>query len=399
MDEFRKAENWLNSIFSEASFFRRNTPPSLESTNLILDYLNRPDRSFQWRIVVSGTAGKGTVCRTCEDILIRSGKKVATLLSPHVQVVTERIRINGQLVAAKDFAQGVFTIKSAAEAIKIEPTYYEAIVLTGVFTAWKHNCEILICEVGLGGEFDAVNAVQGPRIAASTFAGEDHMEILGPTLADVARTKAGIFTSDSVYNLSYEKRHHHILEEVAKTKVELIEGPRTKLNCLIAQRICEKVLNINDIECKDVKAPACWEEVSKSPTVILDGAHSNPRFEYLLPKIAETPGHKVAIIALTRNHEADLNIILKEFDEIFFCDQIRYRDCWPASELIKKFGKGKFVSSDPIETFHKVTTRYKNSTIIVVGSFYLCGEIRNLFYPVEEIIKQRTVFPLVKRPG
>jgi dihydrofolate synthase / folylpolyglutamate synthase len=395
MDEFRKAENWLNSIFSEASFFRRNKPPSLESTNLILDYLNRPDRSFSWRIVVSGTAGKGTVCRTCEELLIRSRKKVATLISPHVQVVTERIRINGQLVAPEDFTQGVFAIKSAAEAIHIQPTYYEAVVLTGVFIAWQHDCEILICEVGLGGEFDAVNAVQGPRIAALTFAGEDHMEILGPTLADVARTKAGIFTSDSVYNISYEKTFHHILEEVAKTKVELIEGPRTKLNSIIAHRICEKVLNTSDIECNDVRAPACWEEVSKFPTVILDGAHSNPRFGYLLPKIAETPGHKVAIIALTKNHEADLSTILKEFDEIFFCDQIRYRDCWPASELIKKFGQGKTISSDPIETFHKVTTKYNNSTIIVVGSFYLCGEIRNLFYSPEEIIKQQTVFPLM----
>ncbi|MDH3324737.1 MAG: Mur ligase family protein, partial [Candidatus Peregrinibacteria bacterium] len=338
MDEFRKAENWLNGLFSESDFFRKNKPPSLEITNQFLDYFNRPDKSFQYRVVVTGTAGKGTVCRTTEDILLRSGKKVATLISPHIQVVTERIRINGKLISTLDFAENIFKIKSAAESLDLKPTYYEAIVLAGILAAKKAGCEILICEVGMGGEFDGVNAVQGKRIAAMTFVGHDHMSILGPTLADVARTKAGIFTPDSILNLTYEKKYHHILEQVANSKVELIKGIKAKLNKKLSRKICEKILNSKEFKSQKVNMPARWEKIEN---VILDGAHSAPRFEYILPKIKKLTGHKVAIIAITQNHTPeDQNIILDEFDEIFFCDEVKFRKCHPASELIKKLGKG-----------------------------------------------------------
>ncbi len=193
MEQFHEAQNWLVNLSSEAQFFREGKAPCLQTVNLFLDALGRPDEFFQYRVIVGGTAGKGTVCRTVEDVLLRSGKKVATLLSPHVQVVTERIRINGQLISPEDFAKHIFRVRDAARNLATAPTYYEVVVLAGILAARDAGCEILICEVGLGGEFDAVNAVWGPRIAAVTFIGDDHREILGGTLERIAKTKAGIF--------------------------------------------------------------------------------------------------------------------------------------------------------------------------------------------------------------
>ncbi len=79
MHRFLSAQSWLEQLASEAQFFRKNSPPSLGAVNAILDELGRPDESFEWRIIVGGTAGKGTTCRLVEDVLLRSGKSVATL--------------------------------------------------------------------------------------------------------------------------------------------------------------------------------------------------------------------------------------------------------------------------------------------------------------------------------
>ena len=100
MERFFEAQNWLNELASEAKFFRENQSPSLFAVEKILDALGSPDKFFDLRVIVGGTAGKGTVCRLVEDILFRAGKKVATLSSPHIQIVTERIRINGKIISA-----------------------------------------------------------------------------------------------------------------------------------------------------------------------------------------------------------------------------------------------------------------------------------------------------------
>ena len=472
MEQFHEAQNWLVNLSSEAQFFREGKAPTLQTVNLFLDALERPDESFAYRVVVGGTAGKGTVCRTVEDVLLRSGKKVATLLSPHVQVVTERIRLNGQLIAPGDFAKYVFQIKDVMRSLHTAPTFYEVIVLAGILAARDAGCEILICEVGLGGGFDAVNAVQGPRIAAVTFIGDDHKKILGGTLEHIAKTKAGIFTKDSVLNVSGEKVFQKILESVAKGPVKFVKGIPAKLNKKVAREICEYVLNIPspcgrgtkgegrketppspreivptlsgpplrgiswgkvlphkggggkkiDFEMQKLPIPARWEkipicsEIATLPMVarddstlviarnavtkqshrnngmvILEGAHSAPRFEYISPKIKKITGKKIGVFAMARNHDPKtFQIILPEFEEVIWTTVPGVREFWKPEELLKLMGRGR-VEKNPIGAFRQAQTL--GGKVIVTGSFYLCGVIRDLFYAPEKILEQRTEFP------
>ena len=80
---------WLNQRSSEAAFFRKKAQPSLEEVNRALDRLGRPDKFFKYRVIVGGTAGKGTVCRYIEQTLIQEGLSVALLSSPHLQIVNK----------------------------------------------------------------------------------------------------------------------------------------------------------------------------------------------------------------------------------------------------------------------------------------------------------------------
>lgn len=369
MESFQKAQDWLLELASEAKFFRENQKPSLQVVEKILDALNRPDESFDYRIIVAGTAGKGTVCYLTEDVLLRSGKTVVMLTSPHLQAVTERIRINGEIISTQDFGENILEIKKTAETLEIKPTYYEAIVLAGILAGQKAGCEIFLGEIGLGGRLDAVNVVKGKRIAALTFIGEDHLDRFG-TLENMAHEKAGIFTADSILNLSYEKKLRSILQSEAKSEVRFLTGITQKLNKKLAREICEKVLEHGDFQMQKLQLSGRWEKIEN---VILDGAHSRPRFEYILPKIKKLPRPRTAILSMARNHDAkSFEVIVDEFDQIIWTEVPGERDFWKAEELQKIFSKGE-VETDPSQALQKAT-----GNILVTGSFYLCGEFRSI---------------------
>jgi dihydrofolate synthase/folylpolyglutamate synthase len=71
-------------------------------------------------------------------------------------------------------------------------TYFEYGTLAA-FHAFAHaGLDVAILEVGLGGRLDAVNVVAAD-VAVVTSIALDHMDYLGPTRADIAYEKAGIF--------------------------------------------------------------------------------------------------------------------------------------------------------------------------------------------------------------
>ena len=403
MSHFLAAQDWLKQLASEAQFFRTNKPPSLEVTNALLDALQRPDESFSWRIIVGGTAGKGTTCRLVEDVLLRSGKTVATLSSPHIQVITERIRINGKLISPENFGKYLLKIKEASEKISQTPTYYEAIVCAGILAAREAGCEILIGEIGLGGRLDAVNAIRGKRIAAVTFIGDDHLEKFGGKLENLAQEKAGVFTKDSVELLSYEQNFRSIFEKVSGKKILFLKGVWKNLSKKLARNICEIVLGMSGFVMKKITLPCRWEIINlqssifnlqtqeKAVKIILDGAHSAPRFENILPKLKKIQGKKIGILGLGKNHNPEVfKIIADEFDEIFWVKIPESRDAWDPEVLQKTMGRG-IVCPDAKSALEQAQ---KEGGTILVNSFFLGGEVRNLFYDPQKILEQQTEFPV-----
>jgi folylpolyglutamate synthase/dihydropteroate synthase len=383
MESFYKAQNWLLALSSEAQFFRKKKAPSLDAVERILEALDRPDTFFDVRIIVGGTAGKGTVCHLTEDVLLRSGKTVVTITSPHLQVVTERIRINGKIISAQDFGKNILKIKQISESLNIQPTYYEAIVLAGIMAGKNAGCEIFIGEIGLGGRLDAINAVRGKRIAALTFIGEDHLDRFG-TLENMAHEKSGIFTNDSILNLSYEKQFQNILS--ASTQVRFLSGIPQKLNKKLSRKICEAILEHGNFQMQKIQLPARWEKIEN---IILDNAHSRPRFEYILSKIKKLPHPRTALLALSKNHDPQsFEMILNGFDRIIWTEVSGEREFWKPEILQKKFSKGEVIS-DISQVLTKSTKK-----LLITGSMYLCGEARNQFYPVKKILEQQTMFPV-----
>ena len=357
------------------NFFIKKKLPSLEGVIRVLDRLGRPDQSFDWRVIIGGTAGKGSTGAYCEQTLLSQGKKVAVLSSPEVFDVRERIRIGGKNISEECFWSSILKIKEVSITDDIELTAYEALVLAGIWAAKESGAEILVGEIGMGGRLDAVNAIEGKRIAILTFIGEDHLEFFDHDISVLAKEKAGIFTADSVLNVSFEKNFQDILEAQAHGPVDFEKGITAKMNKKLARRACEKILETSDLEMVSRDLPGRWQKVSHSKgDFIFDGAHSAPRFEYLLPKIKKL-ANPVAILAMTKGHKPeDFKVFSDYFSEIFWVSgSTDMREFWDPEDLVPLVGKGSVCNnfSEALERAHQLETK-----IFVGGSFYLAEDVK-----------------------
>lgn len=66
------------------------------------------------------------------------------------------------------------------------------LTLLGLRIFLQQQVDVAILEVGLGGRLDATNVVPSPVVCGISSLGFDHMELLGYTLPEIAREKAGI---------------------------------------------------------------------------------------------------------------------------------------------------------------------------------------------------------------
>ena len=144
-------------------------------------------------ISVAGTNGKGSVTALLEALLRAGGRRTGLYTSPHLQRYTERIRLDGREIDAAALPPIFERIERARGEITL--TYFEYATAAALCAFADARPEVLVLEVGLGGRFDAVNAIDA-EVAVVTSIGLDHCEYLGTTLADIGREKAGIFRRD-----------------------------------------------------------------------------------------------------------------------------------------------------------------------------------------------------------
>ncbi|PRW33995.1 folylpolyglutamate synthase isoform X1 [Chlorella sorokiniana] len=148
-------------------------------------------------IHVAGTKGKGSTCAMIERMLRSAGYRTGLFTSPHLVDVRERIRINGEPVDKESFLHNLWwcfnTLAEKAGDDSGKPAYFRFLTLLGLKVFLEKQVDVVILEVGLGGRLDATNCVRQPVVCGVSSLGFDHMEVLGHTLPEIAREKAGIF--------------------------------------------------------------------------------------------------------------------------------------------------------------------------------------------------------------
>ncbi len=146
---------------------------------------------------VAGTNGKGSVAAMAESILRSAGLETGLYTSPHLVRVEERIRINGRDISPRRFAAAVTRIdeteRSLLQRRKLDRplTFFEFITACAFLHFAEQAVDVAIVEVGLGGALDATNIIS-PQACVITGISYDHQNILGGSLEQIAREKAGI---------------------------------------------------------------------------------------------------------------------------------------------------------------------------------------------------------------
>ena len=167
---------------------RRRSDFRVEDTARLLRALGDPHR--RWRSVhVAGTHGKGSCCAMIERALRDAGHVTGLYTSPHLVDFRERIRVRGRWLPEDDLGARLEHLQSLPESRG--RTFFEVATALGFDALARHGVTWGVIEVGLGGRLDATNVLD-PEVAAITRVGLDHTEILGDSLASVAREKAGI---------------------------------------------------------------------------------------------------------------------------------------------------------------------------------------------------------------
>lgn len=161
----------------------------LDGMRALDEHIGHPHRSFR-SIHVAGTNGKGSVSHTLAAMLQASGyKKVGLYTSPHLADFNERIRVDGEPISHDYVVSFVGQHRPFFESVGA--TFFE-IATAMAFDYFRHKgVEIAVVEVGLGGRLDSTNIIQ-PIISVITNISLDHTQLLGSTVEQIAREKAGI---------------------------------------------------------------------------------------------------------------------------------------------------------------------------------------------------------------
>ena len=192
MTSYREA---LRTIFERSDFERGDRAPYATRTwrlgrvSELLEQLGDPQRRYR-SAHIAGTKGKGSTTAMVDAILRAAGYRSGMYTSPHLHTFRERIRVDGEPISEDEVVALVERLRPLL-ATRPEVTVFEIITAMAMKRFAERRVDWGVFEVGLGGRLDATNVLH-PEITAITSISHDHMGVLGNSLSEIAREKAGI---------------------------------------------------------------------------------------------------------------------------------------------------------------------------------------------------------------
>jgi len=407
----------------------------LERIEELLRRLSNPHKGIRY-IHVTGTNGKGSVCRYIYSVLKENGYKAGIFTSPHIQFINERIEYDGMLISDEDLelcAEETYrNAKEMAEDGFEPPTTFEIVAAVAFLYFKKIKAEYVVLEVGLGGRGDATNIIENPLISVITSVSLDHTDLLGNTLPLIAAEKAGIIKEGSpvVANV-YDPEAAKVVEEtagrlkcdyydVAEVKFKVVDKTlesyvfdttilgeeykgleikmkgrhqiRNTITALTAIEVLRRdglpgitkdgiyrgFLNSHHI--------GRFEVLKENPYIIIDGAHNEKGAEELKNTMKEHfPGKKILIVTgMLKDKDVDkmLGNLYEVADDFIATqpDNPRRMVAEEMAEKLKAAGKNCLAVLDPAsacEKAEKLAPEY--DAVVFAGSLYLLGDVRGYF--------------------
>ena len=398
--------------------------PGMERIEALCNELGNPQKDLNF-FHVAGTNGKGSTSTIISNILIKNGYNTGLFISPYVTDFRERIQLNGEMIEENELADCVEKVKTAIEIISekgIQPTEFEAVTAAAFVYFKKKKCDYVVLEVGLGGRLDSTNIIDKSCVSVITSVSFDHTAILGDTIEKIASEKAGIIKENGktviypfqdlsalnvIKGVCEEKNNSFSFPDLSDLTIGKetlfgteIEYKNLKFNLKLAGKhmvynavtAIEAVLS-SGIEPDDKKTvegiestvmPARMELIKGNPVILLDGGHNEGCAKALSEFLAKHLSGKKIIMLSSMMADKDYNSYLSKVAvsaDIFIATKANVPRSLDSDELMKnaeKYCNNCISNSNPAKAVEKALTLINDDCALVVcGSFYLAGEIRN----------------------
>ncbi len=398
-----------------------NTNFGLSRTFELLEALGDPQKKLRF-VHVAGSNGKGSTCAMLAAILRQAGYRTGLYISPFIQDFCERMQVNGVPVSHEELADITALIKDKAEQMAEHPTHFEMVTAIGMEYFKRHDCDIVVLEVGMGGEFDSTNVIDAPEVAVITNIGLDHTEYLGDTVEKIAATKGGIIKTGSdcvcydgdpaatevIRSICAERGVPLTLPDfqsirelsatldgqvfLYKEKIHTLRllGEHQQHNAAVVIEIVERLRNKGfsigndavDAGLRTVSWPARFEILTRQPLFILDGGHNPQCAEALTACLDEyLPGQKVTMLMgmlADKDYRTVMDIVCPYALRILCISPDNKRALTAAglAAIAAEHGieaKAYDSVADGVSAARAIT----DSPVIAFGSLYTAGEIRS----------------------
>ena len=405
----------------------------LERMRLLLERFERPHLACQ-TIHVAGTKGKGSTATFLAAAFQAAGYRTGLYVSPHVSDPVERISVALAAPAAGVIAELVAQIRAVIETLPAAAlpggfpfTAFELLTLLAFLYFRATACEFAVIEAGIGGRLDATNVIQ-PAACLLTPLDLEHIDVLGDTLADIAREKSGIikpgvpvfcgfqppevkriFQEASVaqaapirfldeeletlaVNLSpagtaFTVKFKGLAERTFKLKLlGEFQAENAALAYLASRRMLPQInaeTLVNGIA--NAFLPGRMELIQATPPVMLDGAHTPLAAQRLwdsFRRLFPQPGILIFGAVAGKNIAAMADILAPGFREIIISTPGSFKDSDPAGvyHIFEQRHPCVRLVKDPAAALQTaVQAAHQELPILVTGSFFMVAEIRRFF--------------------
>lgn len=391
----------------------------LDNIIKLLEYLGNPQNKFK-SIHIAGSNGKGSTASFTASILTEAGYKTGLYTSPHLVRFNERVRING--IEIPDLYITEFMNEMNSYIDKYSPTFFEITTALAFKYFAENNIDIGVIETGLGGRLDATNTIT-PLASIITTISLEHTNILGKTVEEIAKEKAGIIkqgvplfagqidtkalkvieesamkTGSDLYkfskfaqikndsvNINYDGLNYNIY------KTPLI-GNHQLRNSALAAFSLYKTLNIKSPKIfsgginkviKNSGIQGRYEIYNEKPKVIFDASHNLEGIETFIEEFKKESilyDNKYLIYGAMNDKDIiPILKLLKDYFDIIYFTSINYERAFKAEEL-EKAGKELNISNEilpePAKFVSEFISLQNSNCLVVLGSIYLLGEIK-----------------------
>jgi dihydrofolate synthase/folylpolyglutamate synthase len=373
-----------------------------------------PQRSFR-AVHVTGTSGKGSVATIVARALHHAGYRVGLHTSPYLQSPTEKNWIAGRLMSPELFAELVDWVWPVARPRRT-PEHPASIhgmasVAIALEAFRRERVDVAVVEAGCGGRFDLTNVLE-TALAVVTTVGWDHVQTLGPTLDDIAWHKAGVMKAGAPAVTGVVGGPLDVIRAAAgRLGVELTEvqapagAPFWEANAAIARAALAALpheLHVPDAAVEraiaSARLPARREDVPEpGRRVILDGAH-NPEKMAALVRTLEPGGVFVLGCLSAKDARTLVETVAPAAARVVATEpEVYSKPPTPArtlAALCSEAGVEAVAEPSPRRALElALELAAPGQHVVVTGSLYMVGDIRDRWYPTGRVVLHRTSWP------